>query len=197
MADPTESARFSWLVLLRALGRALLRLPNPVSFGLVVLWMGVIWMLSDRTFERPAEMGSDLWRIVSNLAHAPVFGLLALLIAGAVLRPARPDSPGSSGSLDSIGNAEPNWPRVSWRDVCLVVLLTTGYGAVDEWHQSHVPGRNPSVADLGTDAVGALAVLWIVGYLASRRATEAGVRRRLLAGIVSCAVVATAVAFVC
>lgn len=35
------------------------------------------------------------------------------------------------------------------------LIMTAGYGAFDEWHQSRVPGRHPSVADWLADVVGA------------------------------------------
>lgn len=45
----------------------------------------------------------------------------------------------------------------------VAVLLAALYGASDEWHQSFVPGRSPSLADLGVDSIGAalaVAVAW-------------------------------------
>ena len=37
---------------------------------------------------------------------------------------------------------------------CIVVLVGLFYGAGDEFHQTFVPGRNASVADLIADGVG-------------------------------------------
>lgn len=43
----------------------------------------------------------------------------------------------------------------------LVWLLAIFYAATDEFHQSFVPGRGPSVIDVGIDAIGAfLGLLW-------------------------------------
>ena len=42
----------------------------------------------------------------------------------------------------------------------LALLLTVLYAASDEWHQSFVPGRHPSLLDVGIDAAGALLALW-------------------------------------
>lgn len=36
----------------------------------------------------------------------------------------------------------------------LSILLGSLYGATDEWHQSFVPGRSPSVADWLADTIG-------------------------------------------
>ena len=51
----------------------------------------------------------------------------------------------------------------AWR-VSLGILLTTGFGMVDEWIQAGTPGRFPSVHDLIADAAGAGigAFIWIV-----------------------------------
>jgi VanZ family protein len=56
------------------------------------------------------------------------------------------------------------------------LLLALGYGAFDEWHQSWVPGRHPSVADWVADLVGvaiALCALHVWARWLERR------RRRL------------------
>lgn len=41
------------------------------------------------------------------------------------------------------------------------ILLTVGYGVLDELHQSTVPGRESSAGDVVADAVGACAALWV------------------------------------
>lgn len=55
------------------------------------------------------------------------------------------------------------------------VILTAAYGVVDEWHQSHVPGRVSSLGDLLSDASGAtlgacLLLAWLCGDRCCRRA---------------------------
>jgi VanZ family protein len=42
----------------------------------------------------------------------------------------------------------------SARAVVGAVVLTLVYAALDEWHQSQVPGRFPSVVDWVADAIG-------------------------------------------
>lgn len=42
------------------------------------------------------------------------------------------------------------------RHVLLPVLLCVAWGVVDEWHQSFVPGRVPSVSDVTADTIGAV-----------------------------------------
>lgn len=52
----------------------------------------------------------------------------------------------------------------------LVWLLTLAYALTDEFHQSFVPGRNPSLWDvLVFDHIGALISLWSVGRSAKAR----------------------------
>jgi VanZ family protein len=43
----------------------------------------------------------------------------------------------------------------------LVVLFCLLYGISDEFHQSFIPGRFPSVLDLVADTMGAVGVVWI------------------------------------
>ena len=52
-----------------------------------------------------------------------------------------------------------------------VLLLSIGYGATDELHQSFVPGRDPSWIDLGFDSLGAVLGLLVgaLGALLVRR----------------------------
>ncbi len=53
------------------------------------------------------------------------------------------------------------WPTL------LAMILTLSYGAVDEWHQSLIPGRVASVQDWLADAAGA--GLSLVGLFAAVR----------------------------
>ena len=69
-----------------------------------------------------------------------------------------------------LGNALA-WGARRWRrHLSEVVLLLLGvvFAATDEWHQSMVPPREPSVADFVADALGL-----VVGYLLARRLLEA------------------------
>jgi len=105
--------------------------------------------------------------VISNLAHAPLFGLLALWLA---LAPPR----------------EAGWPRLSRGAVLAILGAVVLYGLVDELHQTTVPGRVASVLDILTDLVGAACTLWVVGYVGGRGASERGLWARLAAGVLAC-----------
>lgn len=46
---------------------------------------------------------------------------------------------------------------MSWRWVLVATLLGGLYGVSDEFHQSFVPNRHPSLSDIAADTIGALA----------------------------------------
>ena len=109
----------------------------------VVGWMAVIWLLSSATSSEIESASSSLPSpaIRDPLAHAVEFGVLAALLYRL---------------LSSYAGRR---PLAVW---AVAAALTLAYGAVDEVHQSFVPGRHASLADIGYDALGALAVLLLV-----------------------------------
>ncbi len=87
-----------------------------------------------------------------KLAHFAVYGLLATLL---VRRRRGP------------------------RAIALALVITSLYGASDEWHQSFVPGRSSDVADWLADTLGgALAVALYAGWPWYRQTLEASLRRK-------------------
>ena len=77
---------------------------------------------------------------IQNLAHIPLFGLLALLWYR---------------SLSS-------WMK-NGRLLCFsAFLLATGFGILDEWHQLYVPGRYASLTDMALNALGAAFAVWLI-----------------------------------
>lgn len=154
-----------WLAHLRLAGAGLVRLPRPLVPLLVFGWMAGIWSLSSSS--RLVDGGFLVPPLIGNLAHAPAFGLLALWTV--LLSPRE----GSRLVLARAG-------------LLAAFALALGYAIVDEVHQGFVPGRRSSPFDVLTDAVGAAAVLWTVSYVNASAAAEAGVRRRLLLGLLAC-----------
>ena len=81
-----------------------------------------------------------------NLSHVPAFGVLALLLLHAISRTTR---------------------AASWDRYGLAFLGSAAYAAVDEWHQSFVPGRHASVIDFLLDLVGIGGMLLMLRLSAS------------------------------
>ncbi len=52
--------------------------------------------------------------------------------------------------------------------VILLLLVGVGYGALDEWHQSFVPGRDVSVGDWGANIAGVIIGLLLFSSFYSR-----------------------------
>jgi len=84
---------------------------------------------------RPITMPSDLPDHTDKLVHAASWAVLTLLLAQ--------------------GGVRRGWPRLVV--IGGAALLALGYGGLVEWAQSHVPGRDASLADLVADAIGAVA----------------------------------------
>jgi len=124
------------LRLVDALLRVWRGLPAFVRLGGVAAVMAILWWSSSRqpALDRPHDLVIVL---LGNAAHfVAYFGLaLAAWLAAPASTPAR--------ALDAA-----------------VVVFAVGYGVVDEWHQSWVPGRTASAVDLITDAFGAAFGAW-------------------------------------
>jgi hypothetical protein len=104
-----------------------MRLDRRFGF-LTVVWMGVIYWLSSRP--EPTTTGSDAAvQGASNLAHIPLFAGLAFFWF----------------------NTLSARREVSWWRYGLTFLGAGTYAALDEWHQSFVPGRHASVGDFLVD----------------------------------------------
>jgi len=162
------------LALVRGLARALGALPRPLAALATSGWMLLIWWLSSgRIRVRPPLPASDFF---FNLAHAPVFGVLAALAAVAVAPRPLPRS----------------WPDPGRRARLGAIAVVAAWAAIDELHQWTVPGRSASPFDLATDVVGAVCVLWIAAYAGSPTANERGLRWRLAIGVGLCAAAALA-----
>ena len=103
--------------------------PGPISlWAPVVAFMALIFFLSAQSELPPVERVSDK---TLHVAAYFVFGLLCLRATHEGIRPLR---------------AVPT---------LAALILAVAYGALDEWHQSWVPGRTPSVLDWVADSVGA------------------------------------------
>ena len=142
------------------------RLPALVRWAGVAAGMALLWWSSART-PQPAPY-NPVWSYVGNAAHFVAFAGLAAacwLAMPAQLAVARIDTS-------------------AW-------LLAVGYGLVDEWHQSWIPGRHASAVDLVTDAMGAAFAVWFVRGRVARRGTPWSIGAALVACGAASAALAT------
>ena len=120
-----------------------------LAWGPVLGWMGFIFWLSSQP-DVPSLSTRWLDALVKNGGHIFLYAVLAALLDRA-------------WRLDGLSPRE-RAPRV--------LLVTFLYALSDEWHQSFVPGRDPSLLDLLFDLSGALLVLW--AYSRLRRPNSGG-----------------------
>lgn len=118
------------------------------TWGGVVGYCGLIFVLSaqpDLQVSRPFEDGD-------KLVHLCLYAGLGWLWARAVTA---------------------QWPGWAPLNVlCVTLVFTAGYGASDEWHQAHVPGRFADLRDVLADGIGG--VLGGQCYLFLRRRSLEG-----------------------
>jgi len=72
--------------------------------------------------------------------------------------------------------------RVTVLRACGAVLLTVGYGVLDELQQSRVAGRHASALDWVADVAGALVAVVFVGALVAFRVRRRGITRSRAVG---------------
>ncbi|MEO5960176.1 MAG: VanZ family protein [Opitutaceae bacterium] len=83
---------------------------------------------------------------IDKVTHFAVFGLIGTLV----------------------GRLGRGWKAAVWS-----WLAVAAFGALDEWHQSYVPGRSPEFADWIADAAGAaVAIALYNGWAGYRRMLE-------------------------
>lgn len=114
-----------------------LRPPRVIALLAALIWCAVLWWL---LVERQVTgMAIARWSYVNNLAHAGVFGLLALLV-GMALDPGR------------IGGRRSLW--------LLASLLALAYSGLLEWRQGFTEGRVSDWKDMATNTVGVFGAPW-------------------------------------
>ncbi|MHC4261414.1 MAG: VanZ family protein [Planctomycetota bacterium] len=159
----TGPARF-----LRWVGGQCVRLPRAAGVVLTLAWMGVIFTLS--SFSRPVPEGVRVPLFLNDLAHAPLFGMIAFLALIALPRRRTPFP----------------WPQLNARRVVAILVGVALYGISDELHQSTTPGRDASAADVLTDVIGAASVLWIAANLGRDERLGRGLWIRLAVALAAC-----------
>ncbi|MCS7252154.1 MAG: VanZ family protein [Thermoflexus sp.] len=115
----------------------ILNAPAAVRWGMTLLWMGVIFLLSSQP-HLPQAPEPWLDALLKNIAHGLEYAILAVL---------------TRWTLRGHGLAHAD--RWAWGWAVL-------YGLTDEAHQALVPGRHPSGWDVLVDGLGAAIGLWLV-----------------------------------
>ncbi len=104
---------------------------------LSLAWMALIFTLSAQSSVQIPALFFQQDKALHSLLFGTLGFLLALLVMSDATRP------------------------TLWH-VLMVSLLVTGYGGLDEFHQSFVPGRTPDILDLAADTSGGLVSAFLV-----------------------------------
>ena len=113
------------------------------------LWAGTIFFLSAQSVLPNLAPGV---RNFDKVEHFSAYGLLGLLVMEAVLR----------GGIQSLPKA-----------ALVAILITSAYGASDEFHQWFVPNRSCDVWDWTADTIGGILGVAIYTAYESRRSQKA------------------------
>ncbi len=62
-----------------------------------------------------------------------------------------------------------NFPNLSQSPIAWTIILTSLYGASDEFHQTFVPNRSGEFPDLFADVIGIIIAACVIKYFLSRR----------------------------
>jgi hypothetical protein len=116
-----------------------------MRFLVLAAWMAMITYWSSQgnlPIDQPV-VAVALHGYQHKVAHLIAFGLLGLLARWA---------------FDGV-------PRAT----LLAVLVTSAFGAADEWHQSVTPGRRPAIDDWALDTASALLTIYVLNRLRATR----------------------------
>ena len=114
-----------------------------LGWGPAALWAAVLFLLSELQGGDDGLLGV-LPAGADKLVHLGLYLILGLLLAWGKTR---------------TGFAGP---------AILLLIMGAGYGALDEWHQSFVPGRDASVGDWVADSAGVMLGLVLFSIFSSR-----------------------------
>jgi VanZ family protein len=109
---------------------------HRLAWGLVLLWMAVIFVLSAQPDLIPERIGPGSFRFsIEKLGHVTVYSVLGFLVIRAL-------------TISRVN-------RAGWWAFVAVFL----YAISDELHQGLVPGRDPSLVDVAIDVISATIVV--------------------------------------
>ena len=112
--------------------------------------MGLMFVLSSIPMDGESEHLKFLMEItptVQNLLHIPLFGLLAYLWLNALTKNGCPAK----------------------KKLIITIIITLGYGLLDEFHQTFVPGRYGSLIDSLLNLVGIFMGILFFLFIAPKR----------------------------
>lgn len=127
---------------------------HTFRLGTAALLLAAYWLALFVATHLPMRDGMPA-NGVDKLFHVAAYAGLALMLA-------------TVGGL---------WNGPSWRSYLGILVLIAAYGALDEWMQLHVPGRNAHVLDWVADLVGGTAGLLVHAGLVSVWRRLSGARR--------------------
>ncbi len=108
------------------------------TWGPLILWMGLIFYLSSQSSFPIRPTG--IWDMIDDyVAHVALYAVLGGLAFRAF-------------HAEGISPKQAAW---------MALVFCVAYGVSDEWHQSFVPNRTPSVLDLVADTLGAGLAVWM------------------------------------
>jgi len=110
-----------------------------------------IWILSSLSTLPLPDTGISFQ---DKLLHAGAYGILALTI--------------------SLWFSPAYITKRPWRTWIIIVLISAAYGALDEAHQSFVPGRDTSFYDWLADLVGTMAGARLAIFILKRKTGHGG-----------------------
>lgn len=114
---------------------------NLLNWIPALLWALIVFLQS----HNPAPSGADL--APDYIMHFLAYAILCLALIY-----------GFSGGVKRLWSGE-----LELRYLYFAFLLAAVYGLADEFHQSFIPGRNPSWADVTADGLGGLAAAVLAG----------------------------------
>jgi VanZ family protein len=103
--------------------------------------------MSSRPDQQYLPIASSLEQIISNLAHIPVYAVVTYFWLRAFM-----------GS-----------PKMATYLIIIGVLL---FSVSDEIHQSFIPGRTPSISDIGLDLIGMLIGMTVLKLTKKQRVQQ-------------------------
>ena len=119
-----------------------------VTTAATIGWMLAIFFLSSKAPDELPPLETFSWLGASRdiAGHLVLFGVLGSLLLAATW----------------------SWMRRPGSLLPLVILTVTSgtlYGALDEYHQSFVPGRSATISDVLVDGIGATVGVISIGYV--------------------------------